>query len=359
MAKPFRNALVLLLCLLLSVGRPVPASAAEPTLEETRKLLEKGLTIYELEQEITRLTEKETRLEAKLAETERTIRENEQKLVEVREHAGHVLRAYYMGDRDSVWMLLFSVKSLSDAIFVLESLTLIVENDQRALNAYADSYKKLKDQKESLLTDSHELQQVKTAFVRERDRVVALQEEVNRAAQASPEAQEVFKQIVDLTTQWRDKGLPVFRSYFQAMATEMENISELLGGSGGNRYLNGLTFQISDTDLIAFFRSKNPLFDNVTFSFQGGSFRITGNEKDVAVSIKGHYVLKEAPANRLTFRIEELVFNGFPLPDTTIRAMEEDFPLGISPDKVVPFVQASEVSTDNGLLTLKMKLKLK
>ena len=61
-----------------------------------------------------------------------------------RKHAGNVLRAYYTGDRDSIWMLLFSVSSFTDALRTFEYLQMIITNDHRALTTFTDSFQKLK-----------------------------------------------------------------------------------------------------------------------------------------------------------------------------------------------------------------------
>lgn len=359
MAKLIRNSLLVGICLILCLsGPPFLLAESEPSLDEIKQLLQKSLTIYEIDREIARLTGREAEIAKRITETEKEIGAEQERLVRTREHAGKILRAYYMGERDNLWMLMFNADSFSDAISIYQYLNMILENDKRKLNAYSDSYQQLKRTRDQLKEDEIELKRVKEEFIRQRERVLALQQEVDDQLAASEEAAEVFQQMVDLTTAWQEKGLPVFRTYFQAIADEMNDISDLFNNGGTNKYLNGLTFQISDQELIDYFREKNPLFENIDFSFEDGLFTADGKEDDVEVSIQGRYIIKNKPKNRLQFRVEQLTFNGFVLPDTTNRALEEEFPLGFSPETFVPFIHASEVTTDKGMFTLKLKLKL-
>ncbi|WP_010270156.1 hypothetical protein [Paenibacillus senegalensis] len=360
MLKPYRPIVLLCLCLLLIIPPQAPVKAAEePSLEQARDLLQKSLTITEMDREIERLTEQEKRIEAQLLQTEANMARQQVNMEQARDQAGKVLRAYYMGERNDIWTLLLRTDSFSDAIAVYQYLTMIFVNDRKRLTAYSDSYQRLEEMREELIAYDEELKQIKEAFIIQRDQRLALQQEMDEGLANNPEATEVFKQMVDLTTAWKDKGLPLFRKYFEAISNEMQSISELLADDNRNQYLNGLTFQISDQELIRFFRSRNPLFNNLEFSFQDGYFMAEGQEDDVEVTIKGQYVLEMHEASLLRFYVEELTFNGFVLPESTNRSLEEEFPLGFSPESIVGFLQASEISTEDGMLTLKLKLKLR
>ncbi|GIP36374.1 hypothetical protein [Paenibacillus sp. J2TS4] len=360
MAKLIRKSFLVCLCLIVCLyGTPFILAEAEPSLDETRQLLQKSLTVYEIDREIARLTEREAEIGKQIASAEQNILREQERVDQTREHAGKILRAYYMGQRDNLWLLMFSAGSFSDAIAVYEYLSMILDNDKRKLDAYRDSYQQLQATYNQLLETEAELKEVKAEFLLQRERLLALQQELDEQLAASEEAAEVFKQMVDLTAAWKDKGLPVFRTYFQAIADEMNDISDLFNNGGTNKYLNGLTFQISDQELIDYFRNKNPLFDNIEFAFEDGVFTASGKEDDVEVSIQGKYIIQQKPKNHLLFRVEQLTFNGFVLPDTTNRALEQEFPLGFSPESFVPFINAYEVTTEDGLLTLKLKLKLK
>jgi hypothetical protein len=56
------------------------------------------------------------------------------------------------------------------------------------------------------------------------------------------------------------------------------------------------------------------------------------------------------------FHVDHVVFNGLELPDTTRQALEEDFDLGFYPQKIVSFLHATEVSSADGILHVKLSL---
>ncbi|WP_409341277.1 hypothetical protein [Paenibacillus sp. MBLB4367] len=336
-------------------------SLAEPSLEETRKLLQKSLTIYEIDQEIDRLTQQEKGIALQLSDTSEQIGKQDAQVGETRQHAGKVLRAYYMGERDSLWMLMFSARSFSDAIAVYEYLSMIVENDHKSLTTYQEAYAKLKKLHGELETTQSELRKVKDEFIAQREKAVALQKELDEQIAAVPAAQmqEVRNQIEDFTKEWKEKGVPLFRTYLSAISESMQSLPELLTGENASKYLKGTTFTITDAELTEFFRSKNKMFDNLTFRFANGSFIVNGVEKEIKVGLKGHYTVENDPVNKLQFHVSELTYNDFTLPETSNRALEQEFDLGFTPSKYVKQIQVSSVSTDDGKLTIALKISLK
>ncbi|RAV19773.1 coiled-coil domain-containing protein [Paenibacillus contaminans] len=336
-------------------------SLAEPSLEETRKLLQKSLTIYEIDQEIARLTHQEETIAAQISDTSEQIGKQDSKVEQTREHAGKVLRAYYMGERDSLWMLMFSAKSFSDAISVYEYLSMIVDNDHKSLTSYQEAYSKLKTLRGELETTQTELRKVKDEFLAQREKAVALQKELDEQIAAVPaaEMQTIRDQLADFTKEWQEKGVPLFRTYLQAISEAMQSLPELLTGDNAAKYLKGTTFQISDTELTEFFRSKNQLFNNLTFRFENGSFVVNGVEKDIEVGLKGHYTVENDPVNKLQFHVSELTYNGFTLPETSNRALEQEFDLGFTPSKYVKQIQVTDVTTNDGKFTISLKISLK
>ncbi|MNI90612.1 hypothetical protein D3C73_1481570 [compost metagenome] len=56
------------------------------------------------------------------------------------------------------------------------------------------------------------------------------------------------------------------------------------------------------------------------------------------------------------FHVDEVVFNGLKLPDTTRKALEEDFDLGFYPEKIISFLRATDVSSAAGVLHVKLAL---
>ncbi|WP_248926625.1 hypothetical protein [Paenibacillus hamazuiensis] len=356
------RAAVFYLFIFLVAAHPLYA-AIETASSETNNVLQKGLTLYEIDQELARIQKQEAELQQKLADTEQRIREQEASAKHTRLHAGQVLRAYYMGDRDAVWLLVFHISSLSDALATLDYLLMIVGNDRLALQRFADAVQELNALKGSLLQSQLALAQTKSNYITQKEQMLALQKELDQELAKLSEPKQAQKQIADLTKDWQEKGVPLFRTYFQALAAAMKQLPELVtanGGKNNNLIMNGLnyTFQMTDQELNTFLRQKNPLFENMAFKFTGGKVVAEGKHDDVAISIKGHYLFEpEKNSNTIRFVTDELQFNAFQLPSTTIAALEKEFDLGIYPQNLAAFLQVTEMTMEEGKLSIQLKFK--
>jgi len=372
-----RQAAFIALCLItcLTAAPPPPIHAA--TADELKLLLQKSLTAYEIDQELERIESEERQLEQKISKTEQDIQTQQALSAETRKHAAKVLRAYYMGDRDSLWMLLFSTASFKDALTLFDYLQMIVRNDRDTLHKHLTNQKQLQELQSSLLTSKTSLEQAKARFLAQKDQRLQLQQQLDAELTKQPAAANavILQQMAQLTVQWQDKGIPLFRTYFQALAQAMKQLPEMVSApgtsssqdqSGLNQHLiiNGFqyTFQISDQDLNEFLRSKNPIFRNLNFQFNSGIVTASGKQDDMEVTIIGHYELatkgEDKPKTYVRFRMDQLRFNGFDLPQTTIEAMEKEFDLGIYPQMLASFLQVTGVQVENGKLSLLFKLAL-
>lgn len=356
-----RLILGIVLCMSLSLGSVAPGSA-EPTLEETRALLQKGLNLAELDQEIARLSAQDTKLAGQIAETEQSIASNQEKVEKTREHAGKVLRAYYMGERVNIWMLVLSARSMSDAISIYEYFNLLVQNDHRTLDAYADSYNSLVTSRELLQKERQELADVKASFLAQREKAVTIAQEIETVIATSPDGETLRQELDRFTVEWKEKGVPMFRKYLASISEAMQSLPELLTGKNASTYIKdidfktgSMVFEISDTDLTTFFRSKNPLFNNISFRFENDELFASGREDGVDVSIKGHYTIENKTVNKLQFHVDQLTYSGFALPETSNRSLEEEFDLGFTPSLFLKGISVTEVSMKNGVLHLRIK----
>lgn len=361
MGKLLRVIIVLALCASFTFAGGANG-LAEPSIEEVKQLLQKGLNLAELDQEIARLSTREEELGVRITDTGKLIASNQQQVEKTREHAGKVLRAYYMGERTSVWMLLLSAKSLSDALSVYQYLNMIVENDHLALDTYSDSYKSLTAAKDKLEAERKELQDVKASFIEQRDKAAAVQKDINETIAASADAEALRSELDRFTVEWKEQGVPLFRKYLSSISQAMQGLPELLTGDNGSKYLKAsftkATFAIPDSDLTDFFRTKNSLFNNITFKFAEDSFQAFGREGDTDLSIKGHYTIENTDVNKLQFHVDQLTYKGFLLPETSNRALEQEFDLGFTPSNYLKGfnLTVTKISFENGLMSLELKL---
>lgn len=377
-----QQAVMILLCLVLCLPAIPCLQTYAATAEELKQLLQKGLTVYEVDQELARIAREEQELQQQISKTEQDIQTQQALSAETRRHAAKVLRAYYMGDRDSLWMLLFSIHSFQDALITFDYLQMIVRNDHDTLQKHLRNQQQLEALQTTLQTSKSSLQQAKTRYLTQREQLLTLQQQLDNelAKQPAAASMAILQQMTQLTVQWQDKGLPLFRTYFQALAQAMKQLPEIISdsNSGGNSngagngknnpsnhlIMNGFqyTFQISDEELNTFLRNKNSLFRNLTFQFKDAAVIAAGKQDDMEVFIKGHYELatkgEEKPRTYIRFRMDQLLFNGFELPRTTIDQMEKEFDLGIYPQMLASFLQVTGVQIIDGKLSIYLKLAL-
>lgn len=359
MKQLLRNLTIIYLCFFLSLYSSAQVFA-DPTIDETKELLKKSLTIVQLDQEIARLSIKETEVATQINKTQIDLVKQDQQVEDTREHAGKVLRAYYMGDRESIWTLLFSAKSFVDAIALYDYLSMIITNDHQLLDDYAGALTDLKTLQMQLIQTQDQLREVKAAFIAQRDRNLALQKEVDAKLKEIPkeQAKVIISKIEELKTTFKEKVVPLFEKYFKGISEVMPVFVNHALKEERDKYMNGTTFQVADEDFTQYFRSQDKLFDNLSFQFRDGKYSVFGKDGDLVVSIKGHYTVEEKP-NRLQFHVDELGYNDNILDESTRRFMEERFDLSLSVEKHTQgLLLAEEVTTENGLLTLKLRISL-
>ncbi|MBP1992815.1 coiled-coil domain-containing protein [Paenibacillus eucommiae] len=353
----------LLACLLL-LQMPLtifPLSFAEEAFDpdEAKALLQKGLTIYEIDREVARLNEQDKKIADQIQATNLDVVKQGNKVQESRKHAGRVLRAYYTGDRDSIWLLMFSLKSFSDVLKTYEYLHMIVQNDQRALDKFSASYEQLKVLQVKLEASRVELQKTKSAYLTQRERLVKLQEELDKQLAITAQAKAVEEQIKSLNKEWEEKGLPLFRQFFEALSLAFVDLPELFTKDGGKNIsldgTDGATFTLSDGSMNEFLQSKDALFTNLSFRFTGGKVIVSGKRDNEDIVIQGNFILIEGKdMNEVRFTVDQLDFNGYQLPDTTITSLLEEFGLSFFPRKTVP-IEVTSVTPQEGKLIVKLK----
>ncbi|WP_281888158.1 hypothetical protein [Paenibacillus sp. YYML68] len=341
------------------------------TKPKQQELLQQSLTIYEIDRELILLEQEQSKLNAAMETTRTELIAAEQATNEAREHAAKVVRAYYMGDRDSLWTLAFSADSFSEGIAVLEYLQMILANDKLALTRHQGNWVKQTKLKSELQAASDTLEQTKLQYMAQRQTLVELQAELDLRLAQETEAAAIQRQMEELNELWNTKGLPQFKTYFIELGAAMKDLPSILTNGGGastgknlSLFDNGLTstFKLTDTELNQFLRSKNKLFEQLTFEFKPDTVIASGKHDDMEMIIRGSYSLAPAPKEGgkpyIQLTIEELIFNGYTLPDSTIRSLEKQVSLGIYPDKLSPILQVSDVALEEGVLKIMLRLVL-
>lgn len=350
--------IIVLGCLLLSYG--ATAVAAQPEIDGNRQLFEKGLTVYELDREITRLINEENRINSKLAETDDFLEQSAVQLEQQKKKMEKVLRSYYSGERHSLFIAALRVPSIQDAIYVWDQLQTILHSDRKAISNYMSQVQSYKSLKAKLQNDRQALADTKAAYLAQKQIRQQTQLEVDRLLAANSDRARLAKEMESVRRQWDELGLPLFERYFTALSDAMSALPELFGQNSKMVTMKGLTpkVAIEDEELNRFMQSKSKELDGFSFVFENGGITAGGKSGDISISLKGRYVVEAKPTNAVRFVIDNLFFNGYEMPVSTAKTLERQFDLAFYPNKLAPFVQATDVIIDSGKMTVSLKIRL-
>jgi hypothetical protein len=320
-------------------------------------VLQQGLTIHELDKELVRLKQQETNVIDQIGIQQSALAKQAIVLKERSGSAGKILRSYYMGQRDRLWMLLFEMRSLSEALLALDYLQAIVSNDFRTLRIYKVAYQEQQTLLSNLELQRAELKAVIDKHERQRERLFAAQAELDRqlAALSETERLEERKRIDTLTKDWEQVGVPVFEEVLSALSAAMADLPLLLSDQSLLE-MSGTNVQIRITDdrFNAFLQERNSLFDQFQFAFGTTGLEVSGKVNGKTASFEGQYILEKEPVNALRFQIERILFNGFELPDTTRDALQKQYGLTFEPGKLFAGMSVAELANEEGQLRVQL-----
>ncbi|WP_235440420.1 hypothetical protein [Paenibacillus sp. DMB20] len=270
------------------------------------------------------------------------------------------MRSYYMGERENLFTLLLSASSLSGFFRIMEFYDLIIQNDREVLSAYDQQYKELVSAQANASRNAAQLAEVKGNLVNQRARVVALEKQVNGALAASGKPEAMARLIEEFTLYWENVGLYEVKRHFQALANAMNHLPDFIQSSKNMLKTNGreYTINIHEDDLNEFLRSEDELFNSFAFHFNDGKVSAEGESGNLSLLIEGEYTIIHEPENAIMFQVDKLVFNRLELPDTTRKALQEEFDMNFYPKQLVSFLKATEVTSENKNLTVKLQLDM-
>lgn len=329
---------------------------AEPMTEETKKLLEKSLSVVEIDREIERISRLRRESLDQIESGRKLLAALERAAAAQRERSGNVLRAYYMGRKDFVLSVLLGARSLPELLRNWETMDLLLQSDRAELDRYAKQYAKVREGYESLQRDLAGLAEVEGNLQAQRRRLLGLQDEIGRALASSGDEAQLRKLMDELQSYWKNVGLFEVKRKFRALAGAMQDLPQWIQEHPEVMETKGLQTKLTITDgqLNEFLRSRDPEFKQFTISFRQDSMLLTGDNGDMKVEIGGHYTLEEKPENAILFHVDSLKFNGLALPDTTRADLEREFDLGFYPQKLVKFVKATGVALEPGRLIVEL-----
>lgn len=354
------TAAVLLLCLALLLSRvgiwqPVHA---ETLPDNARELLEKSLSVSEIDRDIERVAALQTRTEQEIDSSAARLAAQELAIAAQREKAGRVLRSYYMGYNDFLLTVLLSSRSLHELFDAWDMLQYVMDSDKRTLKRYSDQYTALQQGYDQLRANRNDLAAMRADLEAQRDRLAALQREVDRGLAASNDAELLRRLMQELQTYWKNVGLYEVKQYFKALASAMGDLPAWVRKNPDMLHTKGLksTLTVTDAQLNEFLRGEDSRFEQFAISFKNGSMTLEGDNGNMQVSVQGSYTVENEPENAIRYRVDKLVFNGLALPDTTRKELEREFDLSFYPGKLIKFLKAEEVELTEGKLTVRLRL---
>lgn len=329
----------------------------ETEIDEIKLLLQKGLDIHELDRELNRLTLREQQLLQEMTKISDQLHETSDVVEQKKVHAGKIIRAYYTGEREALYLQVFKMDDLVDALVALDFLQMIFQYDQQLLDSYKRSIDTLSEQQNLLEQKHKELSDLKQELLHQRQHLVQLEEELEQELDAIPAGGQVREDIHAMTELWEKEGLPLFRQYFSALASAMQQLPELIAEDNEHLVIQDskMIFQLTDEQLNAFLRNKNEIFEWLTFQFEQDSLIVLGEQNDLRFHLNGRYAIEQEPEHRIRFIVESIRFNDLELPETTIAALEEEFDLSLYPEKFQIKVEATNIQIADH--TLKIELK--
>lgn len=337
---------------------PVFAEPQLPDDEEVRQIIEKSLSVAEIDKEIARTQQEQNTIKSKLNDSQEELNKKEQAIDKQRKDAGKVLYSYYTGERDILLTALLSSKSLTDLLALFDYFDFIFSNDQLTLNTYTNQYKELQKTIVKLDKQSKQLIQVQQGLQSQRDRVVTLQQDVDHQLSGRSDADKLRLMIDEFNNYWKSVGLLEVKRYFSALSKAMDNIPAWIQKEKDMLTIDGFNYTITipEDKLNAFLREQNQMFNTFSFTFKNDIVEVSGKRDGMEVKIAGHYTVENS--GTILFHIDELIFNGLALPDTTKLALEKEFDLGFSPQKIVTFIKTKSVQVEDGKLVINLTISL-
>lgn len=341
--------------------------AAAPAIEsaaqldpQTRQLLEDSLSVTELDHEITRIHQEEQAARTRYEQLEQQSIISQQQFNDAKIQSDKVLIAYYTGEREQLRNAFWAAGSISGVIAFYEYYKMILDHDQQVMADYRTRYEQIQSIRSDLLRTSTELNTIGSRLTEQRQRVASLQTRIHTGLASSSEPDTARQLIAEMNAYWENIGLYEVKNYFQALAQSMQQFPDFLQAQPGAIRTNGrqYTIVIEQQQLNDFLHQTAGLPDSLQFNFEQNRLVVHGEEGQLALEIIGHYEIENTQQNAMRFRVDQLVFNGFRLPDTTCQMLENEFDLSFYPEQIIPYLRATSVGIVPQSMTVQLELSL-
>ncbi|SDT37448.1 N-terminal domain of peptidoglycan hydrolase CwlO-containing protein [Paenibacillaceae bacterium GAS479] len=334
-------------------------AAADPAASDPdQQLLEKSLSILEINQELTRVQTRKDDLQQQLSSSREQLAEQERLLEKRKKRAGVALSDYFMGKQERTLGALFHTRSLSDLLRALDLIDLMARSDRQAITDYRSRAQQLRSGYAVLKRDQEALLQLEQTLLARRLRQQTLQRQLEEGINGSSDPDQLRGQINELQQLWESEGRDKLRTYFRALSKAMNKLPDWLKDRPNYLKLDksGYILTLPDEALNQFLQEQDPSLAGFSFRFEQDKIVAAGSEDGLSVEASGKYEIVEEPKNGIRFRISELSFNGLKLPQETIDELEQSFNLGFYPGKIISFLKIDSVDVQDRKLVLIFKI---
>lgn len=319
------------------------------------EILQHFLTIHEIEKEIERVGIQEADLQRDISALANKIVKHQEQMQVQKERAGTIARAYYMGDRSDLLILLFSTKDLQQFLQAYDYVSYLFEKDNIELQAFHEQvveFKSLLAKKEDQITDLSNLQK---HLLAQKALMLRIDTELSSLMAGLTDQEKLILLQQELITNWEKQGLPAFDLLLHTLSQSMSGVAAEVKDQV-TFSLTGAKIMITDNEFSSFIQKQNKLFHDFTISFADNKLTFFGTYEDIVLTLSGSYQLESEELVR--FHIDEMRYNGFILPQTTAKALENIYDLGIYPRQINDRLRIKDVKIEDGALTIHFTLQL-
>jgi hypothetical protein len=353
--EAMRNVFAIMLSLLLLLPSLPVYAEKQPALEQL--ILQQHLTQKELERSLTMIREEEKQLQTEIARLDQDLDRQKLIMAAMKRHAGEVARAYYTGERVTLWSLLFDAENFNDFLLLYDFLQLLYQRDMEKLEKYQAERAKAEELQKAKQHRLASLTALRVRFENQLKELLAVQAEKEKNLQQVTDPTTMNALMDHLVVDWQERGLPAFRTFFGVLSKVMFQIPELATPDRiSSEDLFSHTLTITQDDFNRFLMSKDELFKQAKFSFDNNQLIVEGTYNQMNLRVVGTYEV--VSSKELKFHITELAFDGFQLPHATIDEMEKQFDLSFYPGMISSNLHVEGITLADQALKLRLKVDL-
>lgn len=299
----------------------------EKRIKELQHLLQRSLSITEIDRALVRIADEENVLKAQQASLQREINFQTIEMNKLRDKVGIILRQYDQGIKLPFWVLLLQANGMSfqEWIAWYEYLDLMVKHDMETVKRFSDAQKALAKKQDEMRQAELALQDARSNYLIQKANVTALQKALDAELSRMKDAKELMLYFRQISARWLSVGLPQFRMYLTKIAVAMENIGALIGGDTLSFEREGTVFRLDDKRFNRFLRGRNADLANLNFIFEENLLKVDGIVDEQHIFMEGDFEIINQPKNGMRWNLHRIRYMGVELPLTTVQEMQETF----------------------------------